>query len=252
MIPQIAQRKIGNVTILDIKGSFSGSWALRGREKLKQALGTMDLGKVIFNLRETTGLDTLGAKCLLESLPVTKEAGILYGNVEIMEFVNRFPESERFRRLHSEEEIVSAFGQDLVVQTGPNEQRTSDRIETAFPLKFDYEEDGEKKQFKAIVTNLSEGGLFAEYIDLKVAEESLNHLDPSDLKLLYLKLLLPNRKPIFAEGKVVYRKLDGEQVGIGIQFFEVGSREQKEIGHFLKLHGFEKKMLNQSQERMEN
>ncbi len=245
MIPQITQRKIGNVKIIDIKGALSGSWALRGKEKLSQALASKTDEKVVFNLKETNSLDTLGAKSIFESIPQDREAGILFGNAGIADVINRFSESKRFQMFHNEAEIVSAFGQDFVSDENTNEQRTFLRMETAVPMEFYYEEEGRRVQFQAIITNLSEGGLFAEYIDLETAEESLLHLDPYELKTLHLKLLFPNKKPIHAEGKVVYRKLDAEQVGIGIQFSEIGQLEKNQIRHFLKLHSFEKTTLNQ-------
>ena len=249
MIPQITQRKIGNVRIVDVKGTFSGPWAIRGKERLSQAMGHAKDEKVILNLREVNGLDTLGAKCLLEQVAGKKEVGVFCGSTSVMELINHFLESKQLRIFQSEAEIISAFGHDLISGSEPKEQREHSRMETALPLEFYYEDEGEKVQFRAIVTNVSEGGLFAEYIDLKVAEESLSRLDPYDLKVLQLKLSLPNKKTIQAEGKVAYRKLDGEQVGIGIQFSRIGEREQAEICHFLKLHGFEKGMLNQSPER---
>src|SRR3989338_3268157 len=69
MIPQIAKRQIGNVAIIDIRGAFSGSWALRGRENLRQVVGSLCQGeKVIFNLSQTSGLDTLGVRSILASV----------------------------------------------------------------------------------------------------------------------------------------------------------------------------------------
>ena len=249
MIPQIAQRKIGNVMIIDVKGAFSGPWAIRGKERLSQVMGHAKDEKVILNLREVNGLDTLGAKCLLEHVADRKEAGVFCGSTAVMELISHFPESKQLHMFRNESEITSAFGQDLIAGSESKEQREYIRMETALPLEFYYEDEGEKIQFRAIITNLGEGGLFAEYIDLKVAEESLSRLDPYDLKVLQLKLSLPNKKTIQTEGRVAYRKLDGEQVGIGIQFSRIGEREQAEIRRFLKLHGFEKGMLNQSPER---
>ena len=250
MIPQIGQRKIGSVVIVDIKGPLSGSWALRGQGRLSQMLEAARDEKVVLNLRGVTGIDTLGAKSLFESVSSEKEAGVVYGNSGVRDFINRFPESKRFRMFRDEAEIISVLGQDLVSGVNSKEQRTSLRMQTALPLEFEYEKEGEKIRFRAIITNLSEGGLFAEYIDLKIAEESLNQLNPYDLKILDLKLLFPNKKPIHVKGKVVYRKLDGEQVGIGLQFIQIGTKEQQEIRRFLRLHSFQKEMLtHSSQER---
>lgn len=249
MIPQIKKRRIGNVMIVDIKGALSGAWALKGMERLRRMLAFERAEKLIFNFRETTDLDTLGAKSIFESVPKNKQAGILCGSTTVMEVIRHFPEYERFRVFHDEQEIVSTFGQDLTPALNLSDSRTSVRLQTALPLEFYYEEEGEKIEFRAIVTNLSENGLFAEYIDLKSAEKSLERLNPNDLKRLHLIISFPRRKAIKLEGNVVHCKLDEEQVGIGIQFSQIGSCEQEEIRRFLGSQGVENLTATQLPER---
>ncbi|MBI3999712.1 MAG: PilZ domain-containing protein [Candidatus Omnitrophica bacterium] len=234
MIPQITKRQIGDVTIVDIKGAFSGPWALRGKDLLSETFGSNGGGTMVLNLREMTSLDTLGARSIFEAISEKENIGILYGSEWVMDLMSRFLEGKRFRMFRDEQEILSAFGPHFVgTSSSRAEERTSVRLQTALPLKFYYEEAGEKVEFQAIVTNLNEKGLFAEYIDLKSAEKSLEHLSPYDLKLLHLILLLPRGNAVHAEGNVVHRKLDGEQVGIGIQFSKIGLKEQEAIRNFL-------------------
>ena len=240
MVPQISERRIGNVMIVDIKGNLSGAWALRGRERIAQAVAKNSSCKLIFNLRETTGLDTLGAKSILENIPEGSELAVIPGNSGVLDLVKRCLKSRRFYLYRDEKEIASALGPDFVAAETLIEQRESARLETAFPLEFYFRDEEEQIEFRAIVTNLSESGLFAEYIDLNKAAESLKRLDPYDLKLLNLKLLLPMRKPIETEGNVVRRRLDGEQVGIGIKFASIGEKEVAEIRSFLKSHDVHK------------
>ena len=250
MIPQIAKRQIGNVAIIDIRGAFSGSWALRGRENLRQVVGSLCQGeKVIFNLSQTSGLDTLGVRSILASVSEEVDGAFLRGTSSVMDLVSRFPESKRFRIFKNEQEMTQAFGKDFMKTGGVSEQRNSLRLQTAIPLEFYYEEDGERVKFQAIVTNLSNSGLFAEYIDLKVAEESLERLDPYELKMLYMTLFLPKRKAIQLKGNVIHRNLDGEQMGIGIRFIDVASADQEEIQHFLKLNGLQVEIPVLTQER---
>ena len=236
MIPQIGKRKIGNITILDIKGSLTGVWALRRKQDLAHQLANEDIQNTILNLRTITDLDTVGAKAILESVPQDKDVALLAGNQGVMDLMSRFSTQKRLRFLWNEKEIVSTFGKDLVsLPTGDEEKRQHTRLPTALPIEFYYcAEDEEPVRFRAVITNLSEGGLFAEYIDLKVAEQSLERLNPYDLNLLHLVISLPKGKLVEAEGKVVHRKLDGEQLGVGVEFFKIGLQEQKEISNFLK------------------
>ena len=249
MVPQVSERRIGNVMIVDIKGDLSGSWAVRGRDQIAQARARNSSCKLIFNLRETTSLDTLGVKSILENIPEGGELAVIPGSSGVLDLVKRCLKNKRFYIYQDERGIASAFGPDFVAAETLAEQRESVRLETAFPLEFYFEDEGERLEFRAIVTNLSESGLFAEYIDLNAAEESLKRLDPYDLKLLHLKLLLPMRKPVETDGNVMHRRLDGEQVGIGIKFTGIGEKEVAEIRNFLKSHNVHKRYAKSNRER---
>lgn len=234
MLPQITKRQIGNVTIIDIKGPLTGVWALREKASGMKNLVSEEAQAVILNIQGMTQLDTVGAKAIFESVPKNKHIGFFGGSEDVLEVLQHFEESKKFRLFHDEEEIVSAFGKDLVKFQETNEKRRCERLSTALPLGFYFEEEGEKISFHAIVTNLSKTGLFAEYIDLKVAEQSLEQLNPYDLKMLHLTISLPKGKKIEADGKVMHRKMDGDQVGIGIEFYKISPEAQKEIERFLK------------------
>lgn len=234
-IPKIDQRRIGAVAILDIKGSFTGPWASRGKEELMYHLKTTSSGNAILNLRSLTHLDSLGARAILESIPNTQGMAILAGNRQVMDLVTRYSGTKQLRLFWNEREAVRSFGKTFIGDSSvPIERRAHPRMPTALPLEFYNLEEAEPIYFCAVVTNLSLGGLFAEYIDLKYVEESLEHLDPYDLKLLHLNLLLSKGKAMEAEGKVVHRRLDGEQLGIGIEFYKLDPKDQQEIRNFLK------------------
>ena len=238
MIPQISKREIGCVTIVDIKGELSGPWAIKSEELIKQMVGKGD-HKLVFNLQGMTNLDSLGAKSLFSATP-DGEIGILFASPMIMDAIGQFSHSKRFRSFLNEEELVSVYGEALTSHKTEEgtELRSASRLQTALPVELSYQEEDEKVEFRAIVTNLSESGLFAEYIDLKAADWSLEHMSPYDLKVLDVKLILPKRKIAFLKGKVVHRRLDGHQVGIGIQLVDIQSKERDLISEFLKFMTF--------------
>ena len=236
MIPQIAKRQIGTVTILDIKGQFTGQWALKTKKLLDQEIAFSSGKQIVFNMAPTSNLDTLGARFLFESVPQNKEMGILSGKSSVMQIINRLDINREFYRFKDEHELVSHFGNGLVSDLKEKNNRKAIRIQTALPLEFYYLFEGDRFKFKAIVTNLSETGLFAEYIDLETAEESLIRLNPYNFKILHLTLTLPKRKSVRAEGKVVHTRMDGEQVGIGIHFERIDEKDRIEIKRFLNTH----------------
>ena len=233
MRPQIAKRTIGKVTILDIRGSFTRPLALRSKQELPRQFQSQEVVKIL-NLRPITNLDTLGARVILESVPNAQDISMLAGNPHVMDLMNRFSEGKQFRLFWNEREIASSFGKDLV--SAPiqiKERRAHPRLSMALPLEFYDIEEKEPIRFRAIITNLSSGGLFAEYIDLKHAEESLEHVDPYDLHPLHLAISFPRGKVVEGEGKVVHRRLDGDQLGVGIEFYRLDQKEQQAIVNFL-------------------
>lgn len=236
MIPQISKREIGKVVIVDIKGELSGPWALRGREAFKQMIDGEEDQKLVFNLQELTGLDSLGFKSLLETKPSDKEIGILFPSPMVMDMVNHFSGAERVRTFLNEEELISEYGVHLVLNEDSNgaELRKIGRLQTALPVEFSYEEDGRKVEFRAIATNLSVGGLFAEYIDLKTVDQTLERINPYDLRDLDLKLMLSKKTGLNLKGTVVHRRLHGEQVGVGIRFADIDLEKRKAIASFLE------------------
>ena len=239
MIPQIAKRQIGKIAIVDVKGPFTGPWALKGREILDREMAACKASKIIFNMRPTANLDTVGARSLFESVPQGKEVGVLCGKADVMDIINRLDFKKEIYQFHDEKELIDAFGEDLVDEPKAAENaenRISSRLQTALDLDFYYETEGDRFKFKAIITNLSESGLFAEYIDLENAEESLVRLNPYDFNTLHLSFFLSNRKKIEVKGNVVHRRMDGEQVGIGIRFIELDPKDQTQIKRFLKFN----------------
>ncbi|OGX04281.1 MAG: hypothetical protein A3G87_05510 [Omnitrophica bacterium RIFCSPLOWO2_12_FULL_50_11] len=234
MIPQIGVRRIGQVAIVDVKGSFTGTWALREKAELTYQLTGEEERNVILNLRQLESLDTLGARTILECIPEGRKVGLLGGNQGVIELMSRVNSRNRFHFFEDEVEAISAFGEAFLEGTPPQERRKSPRLRTALPLQFSYWDEGYQIQFHAVVTNLNEQGLYAEYIDLDDSEQSLRLLHPYDLKTLRLRLSLPHGNVVEVESRVVHRTLDGDQVGIGIAFEKIGAKEQTLIRRFLK------------------
>jgi anti-anti-sigma regulatory factor len=233
MIPQISKRKIGNVTVIDIKGEFTGHWALREEQGLKAEISSRHGSNTIINLKEMTSLDTVGARVIFESLASERDVGMLLGNENVMDVLNRFSELKRFRVYQNESDVVEAFGPELVACEQAAERRKYPRLFVALPIEFYRIDEEDPAVFKAIVTNFSLGGCFAEYIDLKIAERSLERLNPYDIKLLHFTIALSRAMAVQGEGRVAHYRINGAQLGIGIEICKMDLKDQEEVKEFL-------------------
>ena len=236
MLPQIKKRKIGRIKIIDIQGDLTGPWAVKARQELHALVKNEEDGTFVINLKGIQGIDSLGVKAIAESLPPNRKVTFLNGNLSVMDMfeASSFP---AIRVIQSEEELVQCFGSDLVSfddDLSDEEKRQHMRLTTALPVIFTcIDPGGNEVKFGAIATNLSEAGVFAEYINLEDAVKSQNFVNPYELKLLTLKIKLPNFD-LIVKGKVVRRKLDGDQVGIGIEFYQIGEKDRAKIKDFLE------------------
>jgi len=177
----------------------------------------------------------LGVKAITESVPENRKAALLNGNLSVMDMFNTLPLPERFQVLHNEEDFVSYFGQELVFSNATeDEKRKHSRLIMALPVTFTcLDPQGKEMQFQAIATSLSEGGMFAEYINVEDAHKSQDFVNPYELKMLTLKVKLFAGNLLTIKGKVVRRKLDGDQVGIGIEFYQISESDRTKIKFFL-------------------
>lgn len=234
-LPQLQFRNIGKLQIIDIKGDLTGCWVGKVRSEIQSAINKERDHVVVFNLKKLKNIDSLGVKTLIESLPEQSQSGFLKGSLDIMEMMKSGSENRILHVFKNEDELVQHFGVQLAnTDDQMSHQRKFNRIHTALPLEFSCkDQENRDLQFRAVVTNLSEGGLFAEYLDMDDAEKSQTFVSPYELTLLKLLIKLPNHDTISAKGKVVRRKLDGEQVGIGIEFFDISDTDKQKIKQFL-------------------
>ena len=235
-IPQIINRKIGEVEILDLKGDFVGPWAIRGKEDIQKFVETRRPRNLLINLKDVETIDSLGVKAIMDNLGGDIKSGIVSANYSVIEMFSRLGSISDTQFFKDEDEVVHFFAEELVKErtTSPiEEKRKYPRLKTAFPLEFWFTDvDGEKIVFRAIVTNLSEGGLYAEYLDLEPSSGNPKNIDPYDFKMLEMKIKLPE-SDIHGEGKVIRTDTQGDQMGIAIQFYRISEEDRVKIQHLI-------------------
>jgi len=236
-LPQITRRRIGSVIILDIKGELVGPWALKAKESISKLISD-NIKNLIINLKELSTVDSLGVRAISENLNPAARNALISGKISVMEMFNQLKALHDIKVFQDENSVIDYFGKEFVDndQNSPLliEKRAHKRLKTAVPLEFWYTDaNGKKIAFRAIITDLSEGGLFAEYLDLETVDTINNKLDPYDLKMLELKIKLPGMNYIYASGKVLRTVISGEQLGLGIEFYKINEDDKNSISKFL-------------------
>jgi len=234
--PQIVKRKIGALNLVDLRGDLVGPWAVRLQEEISLIVKSDLTNALILNLRPVETIDSLGVKAVVENLASRRRSGIIRGSDHVMKMIKLYSKQRKVSVISGEDELVRLFGEDMAKNAGVDfsEKRLFRRIKTALSLLFSCQDKiGNELQFRAIVTNLSEAGLFAEYIDLDDIPRSQSIINPYELSLLKLQIKMPDGALIEAEGKAVHVRSDGEQVGIGIEFYGITEEEKKRIKQLL-------------------
>lgn len=232
-IPQIINRRVGEVEILDLKGDFVGPWAIRGKEDIHRFIETNKPQNLLINLKDVETIDTLGVRAVMDNLGRGIKGGIVSGNYSLLEMFSEFVPEKEVQFFKGEEEVVKFFAEELVTEKTIStiaEKRKFTRLKSACPMEFSYtDQDGEQILFRAIVTNISEGGLYAEYLDLEPSSGNPKKLDPYDFKMLDIKIKVPDEAEIRIEGKVLRTDFEGEQMGIAIQFYRLSEENKRRL-----------------------
>src|SRR3989338_6416152 len=168
---------------------------------------------VIFNLNQLLEIDSLGTKAILQALPPGSTVSVLWSRPMIHEALTDLMGDRRIKFLRNEQELITKFSKDLVHGKPDHELRSYARLQVALPIELSNEDHDSRAKYSAVVTNLSESGFFAEYIDLKEGDEAERLVNQFDLNEVVFKLWLPDGKKVNGMGHVVQQRVVGEQVG---------------------------------------
>lgn len=228
-------RTIGRVQVFDLEGKLEGENLDSVIEKIDQVIQRKKLRRVILNLQKVTGADEVAIRKLMACLLRPQKSLIFAPDEKCRELFKATYMPERVKICKNEEEIAEAFGSFLflkdrmyevpVDETKPEpqsqgmERRRSKRIRVAIPVQIKFNmKDGAELVAKAIATNVSQGGLFAEFLDLDAPEYS----KMQGLEGTQVNITAPPtgifKEEINVQGKICRFELMKKQYGIGIQF----------------------------------
>lgn len=240
MIPKVLFRKVGAVDVIELKGFVCEPWARRTGEQMTEILDGNPAQGLLLNMREVAKVDDAGAGAILETVRKSKKSGILGHNLPVHYIVERMEEKDRVKILDKNSDTVNYFDRELAMAVDEiqKERRRYPRIQTALPVEFELKDFEAPFFFEAVVTNLSEGGLYAQFLDSEMEELAGRTLNPFDLKLLEIRLSLPGGLQVTTEGKVLREKEEGSGVrGAALEFYQLKASDLSLIRDFLKQAG---------------
>ncbi len=232
---QLGLRKIGSIQVFDLGGVLTGEEMEPVAQKIDQVIQKKRLRRVILNLQKVQSMDEVSLRKIVACLLRPQRSLIYAPDGASRDLFQTTHLPNNIRLCKNEEEVADAFGSFLflkdkmfevaVDETKPQpkssglERRRAKRIRVAIPVKLAFHmKDGSTLVAKAIGTNVSQGGLFAEFLDLDAPDyPKMQGLEQTEVTIT----VPPNdtfKEELTVPGKIARFELLKKQFGIAIQF----------------------------------
>lgn len=232
-------REIGSVSVFDLLGEPAQESLQEVAWRMQRSIRRHRLQRVILNVQKIKFLDELGVRKLVAAF-LRPQKSAIYGASDTLtlQFEGTYlPENIRLCR--TEKEIAEDFGPFLFHKdelghilgnedhtAGGDgigmkmEKRRSKRMHVAIPLDIMLKPDAKPViHSKGISTNISEGGIFVEFLDLDTLKE-VEKFDPADGVGAEIQIHPSENFPqeYHLEGVVQRRELRKHGLGLAIRF----------------------------------
>jgi len=234
---KIKAKNIGAVQIFEINGNFAGEFAKDGQEAMQRTLSKFVFQNLLFNLKNARYVDTQGVAAVLNSSSNAHKACVLTDRPEVIDEIQKqIQGKESICIAHDEFEVSRFFSKEFAQEVNPQqEKRKHIRLKTVVPLEFEFENEmGIQFKYFAVVTNLSEGGLFADFIHSNVEDRMSCLTGSSSCQFLNLHLYLDSEHLIHIAGRIAHG--DWEEGGLGLEFVGLQSFEKEKIQDWIGAH----------------
>ncbi|MSR77971.1 MAG: hypothetical protein EXS63_07095 [Candidatus Omnitrophica bacterium] len=235
---KLSSREIGSVRVFDLEGDATQEDLQAVAWKIQKNIRRHRLQRIILNIQKMPCLDLLGVRKLLAAC-LRPQRSVIYGASSSIKLL--FENTYMPRNVHicdSEVQVAEDLGPFLLekektkefprVQVNGEdlppgiqmERRRSKRMHVALPLHLKISlKNGDIVESRAIATNISEGGLFAKYLDLDASRrmEELEGITGLEAEVL----IHPSgnfQEEYRLKGFVRRKELDKKQLGIAIEF----------------------------------
>ena len=221
-MPHISRRMIGSVNIFDISGDVKKDVSHGVASYLQSYIEECRLKNVLLNVQNVTAVDDENAHKIMDVLQLPRKRALFVSADDVVKTLLDNAENKP-QVCKTQNEVINYFGQEMVEKEKIiefEERRSSARMKTALVAQLDFVNKNENTiGSEAIVTNLSETGLFAEYLDLSssIEVESLDYFKNLTVSIRIKKHDLRGTV-IERQGKILRIEFSGTQTGIAIQF----------------------------------
>ena len=193
---RLMTREIGSVRVFDLIGEPNQDALQEVAWKIQKSIRHHRLQRVILNLQKIKFLDELGIRKLIAAFLRPQKSGIYGASGPVTNQLEDTYLPKNMRLCPTEKEVAEAFGPFLFQKEEAGrilgesdhpldgsrpgkefEKRRAKRMHVAIPLELSLRPPvGEPIVTRAIATNISEGGMFVEYLDLD-ALKIIEHLE---------------------------------------------------------------------------
>lgn len=237
---RVSTREIGSVRVFDLEGEPTQETLQEIAWKIQRNIRRYRLQRIILNLQKLPSLDSLGLRKLIAACIRPRQSLIFGVSTAIASCLEEDYLPRNVRVCSSEKEIAEDLGPFLLEKGRDNEfpedpndngkesigakleRRRGKRMHVAMPLELTISPlHGTPIKTRAIATNIAEGGLFVEYLDLDAAQR-IEAMEPlAGLKVTIQILPCANFPEEYSlQGKILRNELRKKQLGLAIEFLE--------------------------------
>jgi len=236
---KMSTREIGTVRVFDLEGSPTQETVQDIAWKIQRTIRRHRLQRIILNLQGVPCLDHLEIRKLLSAC-LRPQKSLIYGaSSEVVHFLETTYLPANVHVCPTEKEVAEDFGPFLLekerekefqrksedpqyVPIGSQiERRRAKRMHVVIPIEFTISSEAEDIKGRAIATNISEGGLFAEFLDLEAAQkiEALEQVEGLEAHIhIFPSENFPEEYDVKAT--VNRKELRKKQLGLALEFVE--------------------------------
>jgi len=236
---RLMTREIGSVRVFDLIGEPSQDALQEVAWRIQKNIRRHRLQRVILNLQKIKFLDELGVRKLIAAFLRPQRSGIYGASGPVTHQLEDTYLPKNMSLCPTEKEVAEAFGPFLFQKEeagkilGENdhpedgshpgkdfEKRRAKRMHVAIPLELSLELPGsEPIVTRGIATNISEGGMFVEYLDLD-ALKMIEHVEVVDDMPVQIQIHPSSNFPeeYHLEGIIRRREARKRGLGLAVQF----------------------------------
>lgn len=239
---KVTTREIGSVCVFDLEGAPTQETLQEVAWKIQRNIRRHRLQRVIINLQKLPALDPLGLRKLLAACIRPQKSLIFGASDSLLLSLEETYVPNNVRVCKTEQEVAEDFGPFLLERDRDKEftlgdkgeegigirveRRRSKRMHVAIPIELKIPtKKGDVVITRAIATNISEGGLFTEYLDLDVCDEidAMGSLDGQEVEIhIFPSANFPEEYNL--RGRIKRKELRKKQLGFAVEF--LGGEDQ--------------------------